>query len=195
MHRLSSGFVLGYHGCDRRVGERLLEGTPFRPSDNEYDWLGPGVYFWEANPQRAFDFASHVANGGKVSQGKIKEPFVLGAIIDLRLCFNLVDSDALQELKDGSNIALSAARAVGLGLDNKGVDLNLRFLDRAAIEAVHEFRKGDNSPEYDTVRAAFWEGQELYPNAGFREKNHIQLCVRNTDCIKGYFRPIQKAAE
>jgi hypothetical protein len=46
MHRLASTFVLGYHGCDRVVGERLLRGTPFRPSDNEYDWLGPGIYFF-----------------------------------------------------------------------------------------------------------------------------------------------------
>jgi hypothetical protein len=25
---------------------------------------------------------------------------------------------------------------------------------------------------------------------GFREKNHIQICVRNLNCIKGYFTPI-----
>ena len=57
MHRLSSSFILGYHGCDREVGERLLRDTLFKPSDNDYDWLGPGVCFWEANPQRRFDFA------------------------------------------------------------------------------------------------------------------------------------------
>ncbi len=28
------------------------------------------------------------------------------------------------------------------------------------------------------------------PTAGFYTKNHIQLCVRNPDCIKGYFRPL-----
>jgi hypothetical protein len=53
-----------------------------------------------------------------------------------------------------------------------GEDLNLRFLDRAAIEAVHKFRKDKKLGEYDTVRSAFWEGPELYPSAGFREKNH-----------------------
>ena len=26
-------------------------------------------------------------------------------------------------------------------------------------------------------------------NAGFAEKNHIQICVCNPNCIKGYFLP------
>ncbi len=39
--------VLAYHGCDAAVAERLLRGEPFRKSENDYDWLGAGVYFWE----------------------------------------------------------------------------------------------------------------------------------------------------
>jgi hypothetical protein len=49
MHELSSSFVLGYHGCDKKVGERVLAGERLKPSENEYDWLGHGIYFWEAN--------------------------------------------------------------------------------------------------------------------------------------------------
>ncbi len=45
MHRLSASFILGYHGCRKSVGEKLLAGADFEPSDNAYDWLGPGVYF------------------------------------------------------------------------------------------------------------------------------------------------------
>jgi len=37
----------------------------------------------------------------------------------------------------------------------------------------------------------FPEGKELYKGAGFREKNHIQLCVVNPNCIMGYFEPNQ----
>ncbi|OQX80647.1 MAG: hypothetical protein B6D64_02915 [Bacteroidetes bacterium 4484_276] len=33
------------------------------------------------------------------------------------------------------------------------------------------------------------EKGELYPNAGFKEKNHIQIAIRNPNCIKGYFFP------
>ena len=35
----------------------MLSGTPFNKSDNDYDWLGPGVYFWQSNPKRAQQFA------------------------------------------------------------------------------------------------------------------------------------------
>jgi hypothetical protein len=59
VHRLSTSFVLAYHGCDRRIGERLLAGKDeLQKSENAYDWLGPGIYFWESNPQRALEFAA-----------------------------------------------------------------------------------------------------------------------------------------
>ncbi len=51
MHRLSTSFVLGYHGCEAAVAEKLLAGEPFKASSNDYDWLGPGIYFWK--PTRA----------------------------------------------------------------------------------------------------------------------------------------------
>ena len=41
---------------------------------------------------------------------------------------------------------------------------------------------------FDSVSAVFLKGQELYPEAGFLEKTHIQLCVRNQKQILGYFR-------
>jgi|GEM_PF-4176540 len=39
--------AIGYHGCDRKIGESLLSGkTAIRFSENTYDWLGHGAYFW-----------------------------------------------------------------------------------------------------------------------------------------------------
>lgn len=43
---------------------------------------------------------------------------------------------------------------------------------------------------YDSVRGVFEEGLEPYPGSAFKEKTHIQVCVRNPNCIKGYFAPI-----
>jgi hypothetical protein len=79
LHRLSSSFILGYHGCDLRIGERLLQGTAFRHSNNDYDWLGPGIDFWEANPQRGFEFAKEAS---KRRPSSVSTPFVIGAVID-----------------------------------------------------------------------------------------------------------------
>ena len=53
-HRL----VVGYHGCDRSVVEGvLLHDKPLAPSNNRFDWLGKGIYFWEHGPRRALEFA------------------------------------------------------------------------------------------------------------------------------------------
>jgi hypothetical protein len=41
----------------------------------------------------------------------------------------------------------------------------------------------------NSVRGVFFEGPDLYLNSGFKEKDHIQICIRNPNCIKGYFLP------
>jgi len=69
-------------------------------------------------------------------------------------------------------------------------DLLIRKLDCAVIETIHAFNDEQKKKPYDSVRGVFWEGKDLYPNAGFKEKNHIQICIRNPNCIKGYFRPL-----
>jgi hypothetical protein len=62
-------------------------------------------------------------------------------------------------------------------------------LDCAVIQNIHELNKKNNIQPYDSVRGVFWEGDPLYLNAGFREKNHIQICICNPNCIKGFFLP------
>lgn len=40
--------VIGYHGCDAATADVVLSGNySLQPSDNDYDWLGKGIYFWE----------------------------------------------------------------------------------------------------------------------------------------------------
>ncbi len=34
----------------------------------------------------------------------------------------------------------------------------------------------------------FFEGSELYPTSGFREKDHIQISIINPNCIKAFFK-------
>jgi len=42
-------------------------------------------------------------------------------------------------------------------------------------------------PPFDTVRGVFFEGDPIYSNCGFHERTHVQIAVRNSDCIKGIF--------
>ena len=45
-----ANLVIGFHGCDRSVVETVI-------STNDYDWLGSGIYFWENNEERAWQWA------------------------------------------------------------------------------------------------------------------------------------------
>ncbi|MBK9648990.1 MAG: hypothetical protein IPO67_28230 [Deltaproteobacteria bacterium] len=44
--------------------------------------------------------------------------------------------------------------------------------------------------ELDTVRGVFVEGDEASPGARIHLKTHVQIAVRNPDCIIGYFKPV-----
>ena len=58
MSRLATSFVLGYHGCDEDIGREAIRGdTALIQSDKDYDWLGPGAYFRESDPKRAWEWA------------------------------------------------------------------------------------------------------------------------------------------
>jgi hypothetical protein len=162
------------------------------PSDNDYDWLGHGVYFWEHNAQRAYEFARELRDHPRASKRSIHRPAVVGAVIDLGLCLNLLDSWFIDMVRQAHADIENLYHEAGAPLPSNsgGPDRLLRRLDCAVIEMLHRTRAGRNERPLDTVRAAFIEGTPIYENAGFHAKNHIQLCVRNIACIKGYFRPL-----
>jgi len=174
------------------VAERVLAGQDeLEPSRNSYDWLGHGIYFWENNPERALRFAQEAQRRRSSS---IQTPAVIGAVIDLGLCLDLLDSSNLTRLKEAYALVIEAVERDGGPMPknespaNYHSDRILRYLDCAVIEMLHTFERREKRPEADSVRGVFVEGDELYPNSGFREKNHIQICVRRTRCIRGYFR-------
>lgn len=185
MHRLSTSFVLGYHGCNRSIGERLLAGhDALHKSENEYDWLGPGMYFWEANPLRALEFASEKRS----RKHGILRPFVVGAVIDLGLCLDLTAKDALEDLKAAHESLIATVRADGGQAPVNGAAAWMRYLDCAVIRRLHEIIEDSGSPPIDSVRGIFQEGGPIYPGSAFLEKTHIQIAVMNPDCIKAIFR-------
>lgn len=183
-------FVLGFHGCDKRTGEKILSGKEphLLRSEKKYDWLGHGIYFWEGNPSRAMAWAVQ-----RKTEKKIRTPFVLGAIIDLRHCLDLFDHDGIALVQQANSELVRDFKKSDLPIpENKGTtsDKAGRMLDCAVLNALHQYRADRSEAEYDSVRAPFLEGNPIYNGAGFRSENHIQLCVRHTGCIKGYFRPV-----
>jgi hypothetical protein len=195
MYSIRPGLILAFHGCDRTIVDDVLSGkTTLQASKNKYDWLGHGIYFWENSPARAFEYASFLKRNPSRSTSTIKNPSVLGAVISLGLCLDLLDYSNLQSLKVAYNYLEATYKGPSRKIPqnrNSGTDkdLLLRDLDCAVVETVHQLRAVGNFTPLDSVRGVFGEGKPLYPNAGFREKDHIQICIRNPNCIKGYFLP------
>jgi hypothetical protein len=190
MHNLSASFVLCYHGCERETGEKLLQNEPFHPSENLYDWLGSGIYFWEANPDRALDWATQRVLLKKSRDSVDEMPCVVGAIIDLGYCLDLISANGSQAVERAYVGLQQDLAAIGgrVPENSGGDDLLHRKLDCMVLNYLHRSREKSSEQPFDTVRAVFTEGEPIYPTAGFRRKTHIQICVRNPENIKGVFR-------
>ncbi len=199
MYSTRPNLVYGFHGCDEEIRDKIVSGKDvLYKSHNDYDWLGNGVYFWENNLERAYEYAHLLKRHPERCRSRINNPSVVGAVIDLGHCLDLLDSSNLKLLQTGYGLLVDTCGKTGTELpQNKPIgeerDLLLRRLDCAVIETIHQFTKDKRHPLYDSVRGVFFEGPPLYPNAGFMEKNHIQICVRNPNCIKGYFIPRKKS--
>lgn len=191
MSRLATSFVLGYHGCDAQLGRRAVAGdVELVPSDQDYDWLGPGSYFWESDPQRALEWAR--SRGGR---GGYVMPFVVGAVIDLGNCLDLVareDQDILKQayrsyrqMREQAGLPMPENRRTGEG----DRDRRLRYLDCAVIRHLHSAIDDSGLEPYDTVRGMFTEGDALYAGSGFHGQSHVQIAVLTGNRIKGLFVP------
>lgn len=189
MYQKQSGLILGFHGCDIKTQQKIINTNQnvMIPSQKEYDWLGHGIYFWQNSPHRALEFAKE---SKKRKDSNIRTPAVVGAVLDLGNCLDLLDSENLQLVKGAyeeiKEIFKNADKELPKNIAPKGSvknDLLLRPLDCIVIE--HLLKKTD----FDSIRGLFPEGKELYAGAGFREKDHIQICIRDVNCIKGYFLP------
>jgi hypothetical protein len=190
----SNPFVLGYHGCRLAVRDAIVSGSEkhLKSSENRWDWLGAGIYFWEADPVRGHEWAlDHYGDS---------EACVIGAVIHLGYCLDLMARPALIALQAAYESFLIHHRR---SFPGKPLPQNKRTskgpshaLDCAVINHLHESRaehKRNGAPAplrpYDTVRGLYQEGGGVFSGSMVRERTHVQICVRRPeDCILGYFR-------
>lgn len=192
MYSKLPNLVLGFHGCNRETYEKVvLNREHLKPSENDYDWLGNGIYFWENSIERAYDWAK-----AKYSD----EACVVGAVLDLGYCLNLTDYKSTKVLRLGYSLleAFHISTNTNIPENRYGrsdTDLLLRNLDCAVIMQIHDYYKNNGLDMYDSIRGIFVEGKPAYPGSGFIEKTHTQICICNPNCIKGYFTPMPKIDE
>ena len=195
MYPAKPGLLIGFHGCDRSIRDNIVsQQSMLKISDKDYNWLGTGMYFWENNPDRALHFAQELHARPQKGKDPINDPVVLGAAIDLGFCLDLLEKEFIELVRDSYNTLAQTYELLGHALPKNqqiggSMDLLIRKLDNAIIEHLHLLRKRNDLRPFDSVRGFFIEGDSLYPTAGFYEKSHIQLCIRNPNCIKGFFIP------
>lgn len=177
--------IIAYHGCDESVVRRvLLTGDHLSASENDYDWLGYGIYFWEFGPERALEWS---VEQKKRFPKRIKKPAVIGAVIQLGNCFDLLDTrntktlasahDAFVESQLREKLVAPSNRSLQHDLDCSVINFALPRLEAASGTKFH------------SVRGCFQEGAPAFAESEIRLKSHVQVAVRDPDCILGYFRP------
>lgn len=48
MYEKLPNLVIGFHGCSQETYDKVIhQNQTLKASENTYDWLGHGIYFWE----------------------------------------------------------------------------------------------------------------------------------------------------
>jgi hypothetical protein len=203
MYEKRPNLTIGFHGCDQSVRDDLVfHPNKVKKSQENYDWLGNGFYVWENNYHRALKWAED-----KKDRGSLTTPSVVGVVYQLDYCLDLTDSEFIEILPFYYELMKNDLSIAGKEIPknknyNKDLhqDLIFRELDCAVLEYMHqkidEQIKSDFQEKgfsefksFDSVRGIFTEGGPIFEGAGIQSKNHIQVCIRNLNCIKGFFIP------
>lgn len=171
--------IIGYHGTRLATAQQIVSHQrSFQRSENDDDWLGHGIYFWEYAPQRAWAWAAQ-----RYKQGT--DVAVLGAMIRLGNCLDLLEPANAQRVKKYYQRLRKDMEAAGKNLPRNFN--SKKRLDCAVFQYAAWMFEQEEEP-LDTIRGVYvptsskrrlWEKSWLY------EEAHIQLCVRNPRAILG----------
>lgn len=164
--------VIGYHGTSAESAAAIIAGAPFVQSQNNWDWLGDGIYFWEDAPLRAWDWA----------EKHYEQAAVLEARIRLGVCLNLTDMRFTSILQVAYHHLKTLHVDQGEVLPtNRG---KARYLDCLVVNYV----TANILPETETIRGTFIEGAPIFDTSGIFTQSHIQICVRRVGNINAPVR-------
>lgn len=164
--------IIAYHGCDESIAKQVFDkDEPLAPEEKDYHWLGQGIYFWEHGAERAYDWACE----------NRENPAVIGAIIHLGNCFDLLDLQNTQILSEAWPRFQQAKAAAGEPIPHNEAPKNnpnreklLHRRDCAVINWTIEQLEQADTPQYDSVRGVFQESEPVFEDSEIRLKSHIQ---------------------
>ena len=177
--------IIAYHGCERSLALDIVAGKKsLNSSNNEYDWLGHGIYFWENDAQRALEWAR---------KRKCKKPFIVGAVIRCKEILDLSNRDSIDLVKSAYSelLALTKKHDIAMPSNSSFSPNDKEEMKRELDCAVINYLCNDLNKKLsvDAVMSPFFEGKPIYPHAKIYEFTHTQIAVRNPKCILGYFIP------
>lgn len=167
----TSSTVTGYHGTKKECVETILK-DGFLSSHNEYDWLGDGVYFFQDAPKRARSWGQKFFG---------ESCAVIGAEISTEDCMDLLDVEWSNFLADVYDVYLEKHKAENLPLPLQSSGAHR--LDREVLNFACSALQAKGIV-IKSIRAAFLEGNPIYPNSALYSMSHVQISVRELDVIK-----------
>jgi hypothetical protein len=165
--------IYGYHGTTTTKARNILT-QGFRASDNDYDWLGTGIYFFQDAPMRAKQWAT---------QQYPENPAVIRALIRLDNRIDLFDIAWQPVLKNLYNSFVEQYRRTNRPLPTQNSDRSKAHrLDCAFFNFASEviFSRGQS---VESIRSAFMEGDRLFPDSAIFDLAHVQIAIRNPTLI------------
>jgi hypothetical protein len=170
----SSLTVYGYHGTSQSKAANILK-HGFLASDNDYDWLGTGIYFFQDAPIRAKQWAT---------QQHPNDPAVICAIIQLENCIDLFDVGWQPLLKSLYNPFVESWRSTNQPFPRQDPERSKAHrLDCSFLNYSIELLSRQNLM-IESVRAAFMEGERLFPDSAIFDLTHVQIAIRNPSLIR-----------
>lgn len=162
----TAGHVFGYHGTSElQVQSILREG--FMPSQNSYDWLGSGIYFFDSAPGTAMSWAQRHFGS---------QAAVLKSEIDLTDALDLLDSTEMAVLREYARVIDIESMSLRQISGRNEKDCYLINTVCAALE-------DQRGTPVTAVRAAFREGKPVFPGSEIFDLSHVQIVVRDPSCI------------
>lgn len=169
--------VVAFHGTSAATAAKLVAGATFGQSENDDDWLGHGVYFWEYAPQQAWWWAERRYGANAA---------VVGALVRLGDCIDLLDPSNAKLLRIAHDQLVATMKDAGKALP-KNANTH-KYRDCAVFNYLYEKLRGEGFA-VESCRAVFVplvpkKGlPRLWERSGVLDGAHIQLCVREANNI------------
>lgn len=158
-----SGYkCIGFHGTNIDSANSILSSNKFLDSQDEEEWLGTGVYFFENDVQQAVNYiykAKKVANYKSIQVN-----------INTNKLLNLVDTKTNEQF---NNFAKKFQNRYKTRKDHT----QRKLINAVILDAMYKLEP------YEVVRGVFPVPNTNYAPRTNIQPMQIQVCVRKHDCI------------